>query len=161
MARWKEYKLKEVCSRLKSGRSIKSEYVTKKGTYPVIGGNGIRGYTEYSNFVGSCGIIGRQGAYCGNTRFFNGEAYITEHAIVVIGNELADTYFLTSLLSLMHLGTLSAQSAQPGISVHTLAEQNVCLPDIKYQIYVSDILRTLDSKIELNRRINGNLKIVA
>ena len=98
---WKEYNLGDVCSRLRSGKGIKFELVSDKGTYPVIGGNGARGYTESSNFNGCCGIIGRQGAYCGNVRYFEGEAYMTEHAVVVVGNEIADTHYLTCLLSLI------------------------------------------------------------
>lgn len=161
MEEWKEYKLIDVCSRLKSGKGIKSNLISDKGMYPVIGGNGLRGYTDISNFQGKCGVIGRQGAYCGNVRYFEGESYMTEHAIVIVGNEYADTYYLTYLLSLMHLGNLSAQSAQPGISVQTLSKQVVSLPPIQYQKKVSKILKSLDDKIEANRRINAQLEELA
>ena len=107
MEEWKQYKLGDVCSRLRSGKGIKTESVSNTGLYPVIGGNGVRGYTDESNFKGECAVIGRQGAYCGNVRFYEGEAYMTEHAVVVVGNELADTRFLACLLSLMHLGLLN------------------------------------------------------
>ena len=158
MEKWQEYKLADVCSRLRSGKGIKSDSVLDLGPYPVIGGNGIRGYANESNFKGECAVIGRQGAYCGNVRFYEGEAYMTEHAVVVVGNELADTRFLACLLSLMHLGNLSAQSAQPGISVQTLSKQIVRLPSIDYQKRVSSIIKSLDGKIEVNRRINDNLE---
>ena len=154
---WKEFKLGDVCSRLRSGKGIKAESVLDVGLFPVIGGNGIRGYTNVSNFKGECAIIGRQGAYCGNVRFYEGEAYMTEHAVVVVGNELADTRYLACLLSLMHLGNLSAQSAQPGLSVQTLSKLLIPLPSIEYQRRVSSIIQSLDDKIECNRRINDNL----
>ena len=83
---------------------------------------------------------------------------MTEHAVVVVGNELADTRFLACLLSLMHLGNLSAQSAQPGLSVQTLSKQIVRLPSIDYQKRVSAVIKSLDDKIEVNRRINDNLE---
>ena len=156
MEEWKEYKLGEVCSRLRSGKGIKANSVFNTGRYPVIGGNGVRGYANESNFEGQAAVIGRQGAYCGNVRFFEGEAYMTEHAIVAVGNEHADTRFLACLLSLMHLGNLSAQSAQPGISVQTLSKQLVRLPSISYQKRVSAIIKSLDDKIEVNKRINDN-----
>ncbi len=158
MEEWKAYKLSEVCSRLRSGKSISSSLVTSSGEYPVIGGNGVRGYAAHYNFEGECCVIGRQGAYCGNVRYFNGSAYMTEHAIVVVGNEKADTYYLTALLSTMNLGHLSAQSAQPGLSVQTLSKQEVTLPSITTQRKVSAILKSLDDKIELNNRINHNLE---
>lgn len=158
MEEWKEYKLEEVCSRLRSGKGIKSDCISNIGLFPVIGGNGMRGYTNKSNFKGECAVIGRQGANCGNVRFFMGEAYMTEHAVVAVGNELADSYFLARLLSLMHLGNLSAQSAQPGLSIQTLSKQIIRLPSIIYQREISTVLKSLDDKIELNRRINDNLE---
>lgn len=158
MEEWKQYKLGDVCSRLRSGKGIKTESVSNTGLYPVIGGNGVRGYTDESNFKGECAVIGRQGAYCGNVRFYEGEAYMTEHAVVVVGNELADTRFLACLLSLMHLGHLSAQSAQPGLSVQTLSKQLIYLPPVEYQRRVSSIIKSFDDKIDCNRRINDNLE---
>lgn len=158
MSEWKTYKLGEICSRIKSGKGISASLVYSTGKYPVIGGNGVRGYTDSSNFVGVCAVVGRQGAYCGNVRFFDGEAYMTEHAVVIVGNEIADTRYLAYLLSIMQLGHLSAQSAQPGLSVQTLSKLLVDIPDLTTQRKIAGILGALDDKIELNRRINANLE---
>jgi type I restriction enzyme S subunit len=158
MEEMKKYFLGDVCSRLSSGKGISSEEVFENGPFPVIGGNGLRGYALKSNFSGECGIIGRQGAYCGNVRFFSGEAYMTEHAVVVVGNENADTRYLTYLLSTMHLGNLSAQSAQPGLSIKTLAKQEIMLPSLAEQKRRASILASLEDKIDLNNRINHNLE---
>lgn len=161
MGEWKTYRLGDLCSRIKSGKGIPASEVSTTGEYPVIGGNGIRGYTNTSNFNGVCAVVGRQGAYCGNVRFFSGEAYMTEHAVVIVGNELADTRYLAYLLSIMQLGHLSAQSAQPGLSVQTLSKLSINIPDISTQRRIAGILGSLDDKIELNRRINANLEAQA
>ena len=161
MSEWKTYRLGDLCSRIKSGKGIPASEVSTTGEYPVIGGNGIRGYTNTSNFNGVCAVVGRQGAYCGNVRFFSGEAYMTEHAVVIVGNELADTRYLAYLLSIMQLGHLSAQSAQPGLSVQTLSKLSINIPDISTQRRIAGILGSLDDKIELNRRINANLETQA
>ena len=158
MEDWKEYKLGDVCQRLKSGKGINAQKISIQGKYPVIGGNGLRGYTDEANFIGQAAIIGRQGAYCGNVRYFNGAGYMTEHAIVVVGNELANTKYLSCKLSLMKLGHLSAQSAQPGLSVQLLSKLTIKLPTIEEQNAVAAIIQSLDDKIELNRRINDNLE---
>ena len=158
MSEWKTYRLGDICSRIKSGKGIPASKVSPTGKYPVIGGNGIRGYTDTSNFKGDCAVVGRQGAYCGNVRFFTGEAYMTEHAVVIVGNELADTKYLAYLLSIMQLGHLSAQSAQPGLSVQTLSKLSIDIPDLSTQQQIAVILGALDDKIELNRRINANLE---
>lgn len=153
-----EYPLSAICSRLSSGRSIKSNMIVPTGKYPVYGGNGVRGFTDNSNFSGDCVIIGRQGAMCGNVRYFVGDAYMTEHAVVACGNELADTRYLYYLLSTLNLGRLSAQSAQPGLSVKTISKQIVKIPDIKAQYSISSFLGSLDDKIEINKKIIKNLE---
>lgn len=155
------YTLGEVCSRLSSGKSIKDAEIFPAGKYPVYGGNGLRGYADRSNFEGECAIIGRQGAYCGNVRYFKGEAYMTEHAVVCQANEKADTYYLSALLSTLHLERLSGQSAQPGLAVGTLSVQEINLPSLEAQRRIASILSSLDRKIELNNKINADLEEMA
>ena len=151
----------DICSRLRSGKGIPASEVSACGKFAVVGGNGVRGYTDKSNFKGQCVVVGRQGAYCGNVRYFDGEFYMTEHAVVIVGNELADTHFLAYLLLTMHLGQLSAQSAQPGLSVQTLSKLEISLPSLEEQRRIAGILGAIDDKIENNRRINTNLELQA
>lgn len=152
-----QYELGQVCSRLSSGKGISAKKVHEAGKYPVYGGNGLRGYTDQANFEGECAIIGRQGAFCGNVRYFTGIAYMTEHAVVVCANEENNTRYLAYLLSTIDLGRLSGQSAQPGLSVKTLAKEILSLPSLDEQKKVASILSSLDEKIELNIRINHHL----
>ena len=161
MTEWKTYRLGDVCSRLRSGKGIPASEVSACGKFAVVGGNGVRGYTDKSNFNGQCVVVGRQGAYCGNVRYFDGEFYMTEHAVVIVGNEYADTHFLAYLLSIMELGHLSAQSAQPGLSVQTLSKLEISLPSLEEQRRIAGILGAIDDKIENNRRINTNLELQA
>ena len=153
-----KYKLGDVCSRLSSGKGISAKLISAAGNYPVYGGNGLRGYTECSNFTGECAIIGRQGAFCGNVRYFSGDAYMTEHAVVACANEDNDTRYLSYLLSTMQLGRLSGQSAQPGLSVKVLSQQEVDLPSLEQQQKVVGILAPIENKIQLNNSINKNLE---
>jgi type I restriction enzyme S subunit len=157
MSEWKTCELETVCERLSSGKGISAKMISDTGTFPVYGGNGIRGYTSTSNFKGDCAIIGRQGAYCGNVRYFKGEAYMTEHAVVVCANDDNCTRYLAYLLSTMNLGRLSGQSAQPGLSVKTLGKLEIRIPTKDIQIKISELLGSLDEKIKQNERINDNL----
>jgi type I restriction enzyme S subunit len=140
---------------------LPSSQIKTSVLYPVFGGNGIRGYIDTPNFEGECVIIGRQGAFCGNVRYFSGPAYMTEHAVVLTTKPQHNTRYLAYLLSTMNLGRLSAQSAQPGLSVHTLAKQIVTLPALSTQIKIASILSVLDKKISLNTQINRNLENLA
>lgn len=151
-------RLGEICERLSSGKSIKAAEVQDSGTYPVIGGNGLRGYAERYNFDGECAVIGRQGAACGNARFHSGKAYMTEHAVVAVANESNDSHYLAYLLSTMSLGRLSAQSAQPGISVKTLSKQEIDLPSLEKQRQVVEVIGSIDAKIGVNAKLNGYLE---
>ena len=150
--------LGKLCSRLSSGKSILASKVHDSGLYPVFGGNGLRGFTDEFNFDGECAIIGRQGAFCGNVRYFAGKAYMTEHAVVVCVNEDNNTRFLAYCLSTMNLGRLSGRSAQPGLSVKTLAVQEITIPPLETQKEIAAILSALDEKIAINRAINDNLQ---
>lgn len=154
---FRHFLLSEVCSRLSSGKSIPSDEILPEGTIPVYGGNGIRGYTNKGNFQGECAIIGRQGAFCGNVKYYSGKAYMTEHAVVVCANKNHNTRYLAYLLSTMHLGRLSGQSAQPGLSVKTLGNQLVAMPSKERQDRVVSVLSSIEGKIAKNCEINHNL----
>ena len=158
MEQYTEYELGAICSRLSSGKGISARNITDEGEYPVYGGNGLRGYTGTCNFDGDCAIIGRQGAFCGNVRYFNGQAYMTEHAVVCCANEEHNTRYLAYLLSTMNLGRLSGQSAQPGLSVKTLSKQIVRMPSLEQQKKVVSVLSALDAKNASNEKINDNLQ---
>ena len=129
--------------------------------YPVFGGNGLRGYTDTYNFDGECAIIGRQGAYCGNVKFFSGKGYMTEHAIVAVANHQNNTRFLSYKFALMDLGRYAGQSAQPGLSVETLLDVEIDVPSKSTQEAIANVLSTIDSKIENNNSICADLESMA
>ena len=83
---------------------------------------------------------------------------MTEHAIVACANKDNNTRFLAYYLSTMNLGRLSGQSAQPGLSVKTLAVQEITIPLLETQKKIAAILSALDEKIAINRAINENLE---
>ena len=161
MSEWTTYTISEVCRRFSSGKGITASQIFEIGAYPVFGGNGIRGYTDTYNFEGECAIIGRQGAYCGNTKYFCGKAYMTEHAIVATANDEHNIGYIANLLSIMDLGQYQGQSAQPGLSVNTLSKIELKLPDKETQDSIFSLLFSLDKKIALNKQINARLEEMA
>ena len=161
MSEWATYTISEVCRRFSSGKGITASQIFEIGAYPVFGGNGIKGYTDTYNFEGECAIIGRQGAYCGNTKYFCGKAYMTEHAIVATANDEHNIGYIANLLSIMDLGQYQGQSAQPGLSVNTLSKIELKLPDKETQDSIFSLLFSLDKKIALNKQINARLEEMA
>lgn len=150
-----------VCKRFSSGKGIAAKSIQPSGLYPVIGANGLRGYTGTFNFDGRCAVIGRQGAYCGNVRYFEGKAFMTEHAIVAEANENNDSGYLAYKLQEMNLAQYQGQSAQPGLSVNTLSSVRIEMPDLQTQVKVFNILHKLDDKISNNNVISSQLETLA
>ena len=135
--------------------------INETGKYPVIGGNGLRGYTDTYNFDGECAVIGRQGAYCGNVQFFSGKGYMTEHAVVTQPNSANNAKYLTYKLSGLSLGRFSGQAAQPGLSVTKLARLRIEMPPKWYQDRVAGILSAYDNLIEVNNKRVKVLELMA
>lgn len=152
MVEYSEYRLGLLCKRFSSGKGISADLINETGKYPVIGGNGLRGYTDTYNFDGECAVIGRQGAYCGNVQFFFGKGYMTEHAVVTQPNSANNAKYLTYKLSGLSLGRFSGQAAQPGLSVTKLARLRIEMPPKWYQDRVAGILSAYDNLIEVNNK---------
>ena len=155
---WEENYVNEICNEFKSGKAIKADLILDVGTYPVFGGNGLRGYTSTYNHDGLFVLIGRQGALCGNVRSVIGKTYITEHAIAVNGNNKSDTNFLHYLFLQMDLGRFSDQSAQLGLAVNKLLKLKVITPRIDEQRKIANLLRLLDERIATQNKIIEDLK---
>lgn len=146
---WMEHKLGNLCSIFKSGAGITSEQIDDSGDYPVYGGNGLRGFTSTYTHDGFYLLIGRQGALCGNINRSYGKAYISEHAIAVSGNNLADTNWLAYKLDYLKLNRFSESSAQPGLSVNKLVRIEFATPSKPEQTKIANFLTAVDEKIQL------------
>lgn len=154
-------KLKEITSKLQSGDGISSKEIKQLGIYPVYGGNGLRGYTDTYNEDGAFFFIGRQGAKCGNVHYHIGRAFMTEHAIVGKPSKDCNAVYLAYKLSLLDLGRLQGQSAQPGLAVGTLAEVELDIPSKNEQERIGELLHNIDKKIYLNYKLNSELEAMA
>jgi len=152
MVKYSEYRLGSLCKRFSSGKGISADLINETGLYPVIGGNGLRGYSNIFNYNGECAVIGRQGAYCGNVQYFSGKGYMTEHAIVTEPNDTNNAKYLTYKLGSLSLGRFSGQAAQPGLSVTKLARLRIEMPPKWYQDQVADVLSSYDNLIEVNNK---------
>lgn len=142
----------DICSRFSSGKNITSESIHSEGEFPVYGGNGLRGYTDSFNFEGECSIIGRQGAYCGNVRYFKGKGYMSDHAVVAVTKPEHNNRYFAYKLGLMNLGRFSGQAAQPGLSVTKVSKLRVEMPPLHVQRRIASILSAYDNLIENNTR---------
>lgn len=144
---WKVKTLIGFCE-LKSGSSITSENISDFDKYPCFGGNGLRGYTDSYTHSGKYGLIGRQGALCGNVNYVDDVFFASEHAIVVTSNNDTDIKWLTYVLSRMNLNQYSESSAQPGLSVNKISILPISTPPtIAEQTAIATALSDADALI--------------
>ena len=142
-AHWKSIKIKYLCS-MQAGKTLISEQIEEIGDYFVYGGNGIRGYFSDFNYNGTCLLVGRQGALCGNVHQVSGKFWATEHAVITEPKEGVNLRYLFYLLTGMNLNLyVSPTAAQPGLSVSTVQNVITCLAPEDEQ---KEIVAFLDPK---------------
>lgn len=132
---------------LQSGETISSEDFLPEG-YPVYGGNGFRGYTDTYTNDGIFGLIGRQGALCGNVNYAEGKFFASEHAIVVYPLSSEDVVWLGETIKVANFNRLSQSAAQPGISVNVVKNVSFPYPPIDEQTLIADYIQSQSSKID-------------
>ena len=88
----------------------------------------------------------------------------TGFAVITVDPNLADAryiyYFLTqnSIVQSLHTIGEQAVSTYPSIRVSDIEDLSISLPSLPIQHKIASILKSLDDKIEVNRRINDNLE---
>lgn len=135
-------------------------YNRRDGNYPIISSSGISGFHSEFKAEGEGLITGRYGTL-GEMYYINGKYWPHNTALYVTdfkGNYPKYTYFL--LKSLGSLKT-SDKSTVPGVNRNDLHE--IVIPYIKpeFQKPLADCLFNIDSKIELNNRVNRELEQMA
>ena len=155
MEEWKEYKLGDVLN-FRRGHDL-PKTAMKDGDIPVAGSNGIIGYHNEATAVSPCITIGRSGNV--------GTPYIYDkcwaHNTVLYIDDFKGNYplYLYYLLKTLPLSSFGGGSAVPTLNrnhIHPLLIKHT--PILKTQQQIAFILKSLDDKIEVNRRINENLE---
>ncbi|MGX0958424.1 type I restriction enzyme S subunit [Pseudomonas viridiflava] len=143
---WKTKALKYI-AKLQSGDTIRPEQFTEDG-YPVFGGNGFRGYTRSFNNIGRFPLIGRQGALCGNVNYSSGYFFASEHAVVVYPRSECSVTWLGETIRAANFNRLSQSTAQPGISVAVVENQQFPYPPAAEQKAIAKFIDQKSTQIE-------------
>ena len=147
---WEVVPVKRLCT-MQAGKNLTSEQIAPEGTYPVYGGNGIRGFFSDYNCDGQFLTVGRQGALCGNVHKINGKVWATEHAVITTPSSYTLLDFLYYLLIGMDLNQyVSSTAAQPGLAVGALLNLKTCYPcSTLEQTQISNYLNAKCSEIDV------------
>jgi type I restriction enzyme, S subunit len=147
-AHWDVLKVKRIAS-LQSGDAIPAEKIEDEGEYPVLGGNGLRGYTSAYTHEGHYPVIGRQGALCGNINYGVGRFWASEHAVVATPVRPVSIVWLGEMLRAMNMNRYSLSAAQPGLSVELVSNLRTVLPPIEEQNRIASFLSKETEKIDV------------
>ena len=145
---WNVSEIRFVCD-MQAGNSLSSEVIQENGTYPVYGGNGIRGYYDDYNVSDKVILVGRQGALCGNVHLINEHIWATEHAVITKAkNNIEIDYLYFALLAANLNQYVSSTAAQPGLAVSTIKKVKIAVPSKEEQITIADYITSRVSKID-------------
>lgn len=112
---------------VQSGDMLPADRVTESG-FPVVGGNGIRGYTDRSNTPAETIVIGRVGAKCGCVHYLNTDFWASEHAFRVLPRKRFHDRFMVYALESMNLNRFAITTAQPLLNTEIVTNKNVAIP---------------------------------
>lgn len=151
---WDTCLVKRILS-IKSGEFIKNDRPDDTNDFPIIGGNGIMGYTSNYNCENKTIVIGRVGALCGNVHLIDTKAWITDNALQIYNlEESICIEYLYLVLITMNLNQYASSTAQPLISGTLVKNLFIPMPN---SITQQQIANYLDQKCnEIDRIINSN-----
>ena len=154
MEEWKEYKLGEVLT-IKYGKDHKQ---VADGPIPIYGSGGIMRYGEQSLYEGPSILIPRKGSL--NNIMYSDKPFWTVDTMfwTIINEDMANPLFVYYSIYKKDFASLNVGSAVPSLTVPVIEDIDIQLPSKETQNRIVTILKSLDDKIDVNRRINDNLE---
>jgi len=132
-----------------SGDGLSSDAVEsledESHSVPVIGGNGLMGFSDRGNIEHEVLVVGRVGALCGNVHVTTAPAWITDNALIIDPDlDVFDLNFLGLVLRSRNLNDIASRTAQPLITGTQVSDQRIPAPSLVEQ---RDIVAYLSHKI--------------
>ncbi len=148
-----------------SGESLPSncekEY-SKENQFPVVGGNGVMGFSNKVNTADAAIAVGRVGALCGNIHSIDYDSWITDNALKISKWNKFSKDFLVYLLKTANLNDLASKTAQPLITGEQVKSLKVVLLPIAEQTQIANFLdfetTQIDTLIEKQQTLIQLLK---
>jgi len=156
---WKDVELGDVIE-LKRGYDL-PKAKRKKGLIPIVSSSGISGQHVISKVSGPGVVTGRYGTI--------GEVYYVEKNFWPLNTTLYvrdfkgnNPRFISYFLKTLNFKAYSDKAAVPGVNRNHLHKAKIYFPtDISTQRNITNILQSLDDKIDLNQRMNKTLEEMA
>jgi type I restriction enzyme S subunit len=153
----KEYRLSDLMQ-IKYGKDHKH---LADGSFPLYGSGGIMRYVEKPLYDDESILIPRKGTL--SNLFYLDQPFWSVDTMFysIINKDLLIPKYLFYTLQTFDLASLNVGSAVPSLTTEVLNEVLVSIPDLPNQTLITEILSSLDDKIELNNKINQELENLA
>ena len=155
---WKEVSLGEVIE-LKRGYDLPKDKRIP-GSIPIVSSSGVSDFHAEAMVKGPGVVTGRYGTI-GEVFFVNEDYWPLNTTLYVRDFKGNDPRFISYFLKTLDFQAYSDKGAVPGLNRNHLHLAKVRLPGKSAQRSIARILSSLDSKIDLNRRINQTLEAMA
>jgi type I restriction enzyme, S subunit len=143
-----------------NGKGITRNKIKDKGNYPIMGANGVIGYTDKFLYNKPINIIGRVGS-SGEVHRSDKPCWVSDNAIVAKSNEKSDDLFNYYLLKGTNIKQIVIGSTQPLLTQSGLKTIPIKIPPIEVQKKIASYLNKFDEKIITNLKINKQIEEIA
>ena len=155
---WEVVRLGEICEFFDHKRIPLKEQdrAKRKGNVPYYGAQGIIDWVDRYIFDGDYILLAEDGENLRSRKLpvaykVSGKFWVNNHAHVLkIANKINDNYFL-SVLNFINLSQFIVGSAQPKLNQADAKKIKLLIPSLPEQQKISEILSTVDKKLELLR----------
>lgn len=133
----------------------------EKGTIPVYGSGGYMTSIDQFLHEGESILLPRKGSL-DNIMFVDGKFWTVDTMYwATVNTKLANAYYLYNLLKILDFAGVRSGSTLPSMTSSAYYNIPVTLPNVKVQDSIANILKSINSKIELNNKINTELETIA
>lgn len=157
-ASWKELNLGDVIE-LKRGYDL-PKGKRSVGVIPIVSSSGISDFHSEAMVKGPGVVTGRYGTI-GEVFYIDGDFWPLNTTLYVCNFKGSDPRFISYFLRTLDFQAYSDKGAVPGVNRNHLHTAKVRIPALPVQKAIARILDALDSKIDLNHRINQTLEAMA
>ena len=133
----------------------------EKGSIPVYGSGGYMTSVDQFLHEGGSILLPRKGSL-DNIMFVDGKFWTVDTMYwATVNTKLVNAYYLYNLLKILDFAGVRSGSTLPSMTSSAYYNIPVTLPDVKVQDSIANILKGINSKIELNDKINTELETIA
>ncbi len=143
-----------------------AQRATLEKLYPYYGAQSVIDYVDNYIFDGEFILVAEDGENLKSQKqkvcqVVTGKFWVNNHAHIISASGKNNTRYLAYLLNLIDFKPYITGSAQPKLTKENLSLIKLTIHEPDAQIKIAAVLSSLDAKIALNHRINGELEGLA